>query len=88
MKGREVPHQKGKGMAGGRFPKNVCEAMISLIKQASANANYLGIDNQVIFLAYANRASAPYRAGGRRGKRSHVYIEIRDKTKLKNKERK
>jgi large subunit ribosomal protein L22 len=88
MKGREVPHQKGKGMAGGRFPKNVCESFIALIKQAAANANHVGLENHVIFLAYANKATSPYRAGGRRGKRAHVYIEIRDKTKLNVKNQK
>ncbi|MFA4960548.1 MAG: uL22 family ribosomal protein [Candidatus Pacearchaeota archaeon] len=87
MQRRETAHQKGKGISGGKFPVMVCEAIIDLVKQADANANYNGVENPVIFKAIANKASQPFRSGGRRGKRAHVYIELRDRTKI-NKEKK
>jgi large subunit ribosomal protein L22 len=85
MERRETAHQKGKGISGGKFPVNVCKSMIELIKQANNNANVNGIENQIIFIAKANKASAPFKSGGRRAKRAHIYLEIRDKTKLNEK---
>ncbi len=85
MQRRETAHQKGKGISGGKFPMNVCRSIIELIKQVNNNANFSGIENQVIFIAKANKSSTPFRSGGRRAKRTHIYIEIRDKTKLMEK---
>ena len=82
MSGREVPHQKGKGLSGGKFPKNACNEISAIIKQVKANAQSAGIDNPVITIAQANRGSGPFRSGGRRGKRAHIHLEVRDKSKL------
>ena len=75
MPNREVAHQKG--MSGGAFPKNACIEIILLLKQLKANASVAEIENPVIVLAKANKASRPYRREGRRGKRTHVYIEVK-----------
>lgn len=88
MRGREVPHQKSrgeKGIAGGRFPKNVAQEMIKILKQAKANADVCGVENPVIVIAKADIASRPYRREGKRAKRAHVYIELRDRNKLSKK---
>ncbi len=82
MAGLEVGHKKGKGLAGGKFPKNACKAIIEIVKQAKANAVVAGIENPVINIAKSDGASAPYRKAGRKAKRAHIHIEIRDKTKL------
>ncbi|MCK4649975.1 hypothetical protein KAT36_01965 [Candidatus Pacearchaeota archaeon] len=82
MAAMEVGHRKGKGLAGGRFPKNACMAIMEIVKQAGANAVVAGIENPVISIARSDRASAPYRKAGRKAKRAHIHIEIRDKTKL------
>jgi ribosomal protein L22 len=82
MSSREVAHQKGKGMAGGKFPKKACNELIGIIKQVRANANIAGIENPIITIAKANRASAPFRRGGRKGKRAHIHLEVKDKAKL------
>jgi len=87
MNSLEVPHQKG-GVAGARFPKTVCLEIIELIKQVKANASVVGIENPVITLAHADKSSGPFKRGGRRAKRAHVYIEVMDKSKLKMKETK
>jgi len=83
MAGLEVAHQKGKGLAGAKFPRNACVAIIEVIKQAKANAVVNGVENPVIFIAKPNRAAAPFRRGGRKGKRTHVYIELRERSKSK-----
>jgi len=79
MAGLEVGHKKGKGMAGGRFPKNACRAVMDVVKQAGANAVVAGIDEPVIVVAKSDRAAAPFRRGGRKAKRCHIYIEVRAK---------
>ncbi len=79
MKDREVPHQKGKGIAGARYPKKVAGELINLVKQLSANSVVNSITNPVITIAKANHASRPFRKEGRRAKRCHVYLEVRSK---------
>jgi ribosomal protein L22 len=76
MAGLEVGHKKGKGLAGGKFPKNACKAIIEIVKQAKANAVVAEIENPVISVAKSDRASAPFKKGGRRAKRAHICIEI------------
>jgi ribosomal protein L22 len=88
MAGLEVGHKKGRGLAGGRFPKNACEGIMEIVKQAAANAVVAGIENPVIAIAKSNQASAPFRKGGRRGKRTHIYIEIRNRISMEGGRRK
>ena len=86
MTGLEVPHQKGKGIAGARFPKNASKAILGIVVQLGANATVNGIENPVITIAMPNQASAPLKRGGRKAKRTHLHLEAQDKTKLiKNK---
>jgi len=82
MAALEIGHRKGKGLAGGRFPKNACKGIMEIVKQAGANAVVLGIENPVIAIARSDQAAAPFRKAGRRAKRTHMYIEIRDKVKM------
>lgn len=82
MAALEVGHKRGKGLSGGKFPKNACKGIIEIVKQAAANAVVAGIENPVVAIAKSNQASAPYRKAGRRAKRTHIYIEIRDKVKM------
>ncbi len=85
MHNREVAHQKGKGIAGAKFPETASIEMIKLMKQASANANINEIENPIISLIKADKASQPHRREGRRAKRCHVYIEIKSVVKKLNK---
>ena len=82
MAGLEIGHRKGKGLAGGRFPKNACKGVMDIVKQVGANAVTNGIENPVITIARSDRASAPFRRNGRRGKRAHIHLEVRDKKSL------
>jgi len=86
MKG-EIPHRHGNIMSG-RYPINACKAFINLLKSLQANANVNGIENPYIILAKANKATRPYRRGGReRFKRTNVLLIAREKTqnKIENK---
>lgn len=78
MNNREIPHRKGNLMAG-RYPINASKEFIVLLKQLKANASVNNIENPVISLAIANRASRPFKRGGKRAKRAHIYIEVKRK---------
>ena len=87
MRGMEIPHRKRGLMptnagGGGRFPRNAAREFINLLKQLKANCDVNGIDNPIITLAISNLGSRPFKREGRRAKRTHVYLEARDKTKL------
>ncbi|MFH1237831.1 MAG: uL22 family ribosomal protein [archaeon] len=79
MAGLEVGHRRGKGLAGGRFPKNACKAIIEIVKQAGANAVVAGIENPVITIVKSDQASTPHRREGRKAKRTHIHVEIRNR---------
>jgi large subunit ribosomal protein L22 len=83
MDGAEIPHRKGKGMMSGRYPINAAKEFILLLKQLKANASVNGIENPFIVIAMANKGPQPFRRERRRGKRTHVRIEVIEKTKLK-----
>lgn len=88
MAGLEVAHQKGKGLSGGKFPKTACKAIMEVVKQVKANATVAGIENPIITIAKADKASEPYRRQGQKGRRTHLHIEVKDKTKLAEKKKK
>ncbi len=85
MKG-EIPHQKGKGMMSGRFPKKAAKNFIILLKSLAANANEGSLDEPIIVEAMANMAARPYgRFGRTQKKRTHVKIIAKEKSKIKKK---
>ncbi len=86
MTGLEVGHQKGKGIAGARFPKNAAQGILEIVKQLLANSITNGIEDPIITIAMPNKASLPTRSGGRKGKRTHLHLEAQSRAKLlKNK---
>ncbi len=85
MNGLEVAHQKGKGVAGARFPKNASIEILKVVKQLNANASVAGIEDPVIKIAKADKAARPYKKEGRRAKRTHLYLEAVSLAKLKKK---
>jgi len=85
MASAEVAHQKSRGMknvAGAKFPKKAAIEIENLVKQLKANSIVNGIENPVIVIARADKASRPFRSRGRQAKRTHVYLEARAKNKL------
>jgi ribosomal protein L22 len=78
MNNREIPHRKGNIMAG-RYPQNATKVFIDLLKQLKANSSVNNIENPYISKAIANRASRPFKRGGKKAKRTNVIIESRTK---------
>ena len=76
----EMPHRKGKGMAGGRYPVKTAENFIMLLKSLAANSNANGLENPIITDAVANIGARPYgRFGDIRRKRTHIMIKAMEK---------
>jgi len=82
MNNREVGHRKGKGIMAGRYPVNAALEIKEIVKQLNANSSVNGIENPIIVLAKADRASRPHKREGRRAKRTNLYLEARERTKL------
>lgn len=73
----EIPHRKS---GVGRYPEKAIKVFIKLLKSLNANAQVNGLENPVISKSIANLASRPHKRGGsERFKRSHVYIEVKEK---------
>ncbi len=87
MPKREVAHRPGKGMAGGKYPINAVREIVVLLNQLKANANVNQIENPIITIAKADKASRPMKRGGRQAKRTHVYIEVQDRNKINKKKK-
>ena len=87
MTALEIPHKRRSLLPGpvggaGRFPANASREIIHLLKQLKANCESGGVENPVITLFVANIASRPFRKDRTRAKRTHIYIEAKDKTKI------
>lgn len=82
----EVGHKPGK-MGGGKYPLKASKVFIDVLKQLKANATVSMIEKPVITIAMANQASRPFRRGGTKGKRTHIHLEAREKTKLVKKKK-
>ncbi len=78
----EYGHKKDSKI-GGKYPKKAAEQFIKLIKSLSANCIVNEINEPVIFIAMANKASRPLAKFGRwQRKRTHIKIIAKEKNKL------
>ena len=82
MNNREIPHRKGDIMAG-RYPQNATKVFIDLLKQLKANSSVNNIENPYISKAIANKASRPFRRGGKKAKRTSIIIESKNRENKK-----
>ena len=81
----EIPHRKGKIMAG-RYPQKSSECFIKLLKSLNSNATANNMEEPKITEAFANIASRPYGRFGRvRKKRTHLVIIAKEKNIRKKK---
>jgi len=77
MTAREFPHQHGKGIAGASYPIKAAEEFSRLLKNLKANAVFNELDiEKYILSCKADKASKPYRRGGRRFKRTHLLLKL------------
>jgi len=85
----EYPHQKGKGIAGAKYPQNATKVFINLVKSLKANSEVNGLNNPIISLAISNQASMPRgRFGKWQRKRTHVKLVAIEKSKFRNQNKK
>lgn len=50
---RDVPHRKGEGFMSGRYPKNAALGILQTVEHAEHNAEYKGLDPDVMFIKHA-----------------------------------
>jgi ribosomal protein L22 len=86
MKG-EIPHRKGKGIMAGRYMTKPVGFFIRMLKNLKANANMNEMEEPIITEAVPNRASRPYGKGGMKRKRTHIFIKVVEKKKLREKKK-
>ncbi len=79
----EIPHRHGRGMMSGRYPINASKVFIKVLKSLEGNSSVNGIENPVITLASASWGSRPQKRGGMKFKRTHLYIEARERVNKK-----
>lgn len=80
MNNMEIPHKHGKGVMAGRYPLKTAKEFIRLLKQLNANAIVNGIEPESYAIyCKADTAARPYRRGGMRAKRSHLFLKLEEK---------
>lgn len=80
-------HKPGR-IAAGIYPRNVCKYVLGLLNAVEANAQNKGlnVDNLIIKTIVVNKASAPWRYGRfrrRKTKRTHIEIVVEEKEPTK-----
>ncbi|MBI2138515.1 50S ribosomal protein L22 [Candidatus Woesearchaeota archaeon] len=85
---KELSHKKGTGP--GRFPKKSAQAIIEVIENAEANAQFKGLNTSNLEIVHikADAASRPWRFGRRRRRSKRTTIEIKVKEKPKEEPKK
>ncbi|MCD6547449.1 MAG: 50S ribosomal protein L22 [Nanoarchaeota archaeon] len=74
---KEVAHRKGKGFGAGRFPVKASKYILDVLENAIANAKYLNLDEEKLYVksAISNRAVSKEHGG----KYTHVEIVVAQK---------
>ena len=85
---KDLGHKKG--MAAGRFPKKTCEAVLSILESAEANAQFKGLNTSRLEIAHicAQKAARPLHFGRHRGrqmKRAHIEVVLEEGVKEEKK---
>ena len=78
---KEMPHRRGKGIASGGFPKNVCEEILRILKNAksSADSKNLELKKLKIISASARKGNTrmkPGRYHGRKMKATNIELVL------------
>ena len=87
---KEIAHQKGKGVATGKYPIKCCTYLLNLIKSAEANAQFKGLNTANLIIKHASAQQGPTtRRYGRhpgKAKKTHVEIVLEEKIKTNKKQ--
>jgi large subunit ribosomal protein L22 len=81
-----TPHRKGDGFGPGRYPQKVAKAILGVLDNAVANAQYLNLDPENLYIkAIITNRGIPKRRGGRY---THVNITVAEIEKQKKETKK
>lgn len=77
---KDTPHRKGKGFGAGRFPLKVSKYVLGVLENAIANAKYLELDPDELYVkrSISNRAVSKE---SQRGRYTNLEIVVAKKTK-------
>ncbi len=77
---KDTPHRKGKGFGAGRFPVKVSKYILGVLENAIANAKYLELDPDELYVkrSISNRAVSKE---SQRGRYTNLEIVVAKKTK-------
>jgi ribosomal protein uL22 len=83
---RDVSHKRGKGFGPGRYPAKACSYIVKVLKNAAANAQYLNLNKEKLFvkIAKADRSMSKEK----QGRYSTVEIIVAESTKPKEEKKK
>ena len=72
-----VGHRKG-NLTSGRYPKNACTAVLSLLNSAQANAQFKGLSSSDLVVSHisAQKGSNTWKYGRRRRKAKNTTVEV------------
>jgi large subunit ribosomal protein L22 len=88
----EIGHKPGKGIASGRYPEKAAGEILDLLDSVEANAQFKGLNTSNLFIEHicAHNAGKQMHSGrrGRRMKRTHIEVIVRETAKEEAKERK
>jgi large subunit ribosomal protein L22 len=84
---KKVPHRKGdsaSGVKSGRFPRNLCRAMLKILESVKANADFKGLDSENLLIVHCFASHGFARAGmqakgkisGKRRYKKSTHIEV------------
>ena len=89
---REVSHKPGKGLGAGRYPVKTTKHFIQLLDSLQANAENKGLNTENLVIDFASANQGPKiwhssRHRGRRMKRAHVELRVKEEEKVKEKKK-
>jgi ribosomal protein L22 len=85
MNNREIGHRHQKGIMAGRYPVNAAGDFLRILKTARAQAIYheMEIESTKLGECKVNLATKPFKRGGAKAKRCHLYVRLEAKEENK-----
>ncbi|MCD6576343.1 MAG: 50S ribosomal protein L22 [Nanoarchaeota archaeon] len=83
---RDTPHKPGKGFGAGRYPVKVSKYILEVLENAIANATYLNLDPEKLYVKIARSERAISKE--RRGRYANIEIIVAEKKEKEAKKKK
>jgi ribosomal protein uL22 len=82
---KDTPHRKGKGFGAGRYPVKVSKYMLGVLENAIANATYLNLDPEKLYVKIARTERAVSKERG--GRYANIEIIVAEKKEEETKKK-